>query len=257
MINQNLHRQPAALDSALHRQLKLKVPITDWSMSSQLNALFLAVAEFGDACKEFPIVFVKAGQEPDGSEAIAPIAVLGMVANDNLFLQGSQWRGQYMPAILRMYPFCIGRLDEERFAICLDMAFSGANQTEGVPVFLEDGQPAELLKTMQKQLENLETEIQRTRQVCKRIMELGLLTDMRFDVTLADGRQHTVDGFLTVDEKKVTELSDAVVGELHRNGVLGLIHLHWLSLTNMRGLAEWHAQRLGLTPAAVPAQAVG
>jgi hypothetical protein len=29
-----------------------------------------------------------------------------------------------------------------------------------------------------------------------------------------------------------------VVGELHRNGVLGLIHLHWLSLTNMRGLAE-------------------
>ncbi len=257
MINQNLHRQPAALDSALHRQLKLKVPITDWSMSSQLNALFLAVAEFGDACKEFPIVFVKAGQEPDGSEAIAPIAVLGMVANDNLFLQGSQWRGQYMPAILRMYPFCIGRLDEERFAICLDMAFSGANQTEGVPVFLEDGQPAELLKTMQKQLENLETEIQRTRQVCKRIMELGLLTDMRFDVTLADGRQHTVDGFLTVDEKKVTELSDAVVGELHRNGVLGLIHLHWLSLTNMRGLAEWHAQRLGLTPVAVPAQAVG
>lgn len=252
MINQNLHRQPAALDSAIHRQLKLKVPITDWSLASQLNALFVAVAEFGDACKEYPIVFVKAGREPDGSEAIAPIAVLGMVANDNLYLQDGQWRARYMPAILRMYPFCIGRLDEERFAICLDMAFSGASQTEGVPVFTPEGQPSELLQTMQKQLETLEAEIQRTRQVCKRIMELGLLTEMRFDVTLADGRQHTVDGFLTVDEKKVTELPDAVVGEIHRNGVLGLIHLHWLSLTNMRGVAEWHGQRLGMAPVAVP-----
>ena len=255
MINQNLHRQPAALDSAIHRELKLKVPITDWSLAGQLNALFVAAAEFGDACKEFPIVFIKAGKEADGSDAIAPIAVLGMVANDNLFLQDGKWRAQYMPAILRMYPFCIGRLDEERFAICMDMAFAGANQTEGEPVFTPEGQPAELLKTMQKQLETLEAEIQRTRQVCKRIMDLGLLTDMRFDVTLADGRQHTVDGFLTVDEKKVGELSDTVVGELHRSGVLGLIHLHWLSLTNMRGLAEWHAQRLGLAPVVVPAGA--
>jgi hypothetical protein len=85
LINQNLHRQPAALDSALHRQLKLQVPITDWSLANQLNAIFLAVAEFGDACKEFPIVFVKAGKEADGTDAIAPIAVLGMVANDNLY----------------------------------------------------------------------------------------------------------------------------------------------------------------------------
>lgn len=255
MINQNLHRQPTALDSALHRKLKLRVPITDWSLAQQLNAIFLAAAEFGDACKEFPIVFVKAGQEADGTDAIAPIAVLGMLANDNLFLQAGQWRAQYMPAVLRMYPFCIGRIDEERFAICLDMSFSGAGEAEGQPVFQDDGQPTELLTTMQKQLETLEGEIQRTRHVCKRLMELGLLVEMRFDVKLPDGRQHTVDGFLTVDDQKVTELPDNVVGELHRNGILGLIHLHWLSLTNMRGLAEQHGQRLGLVPAAAPAGA--
>jgi hypothetical protein len=123
LINQNLHRQPAALDSALHRKLKLQVPITDWSLARQLNAIFLAAAEFGDACKEFPIVFVKAGKEADGTDAIAPIAVLGMVADDNLYLHDGQWRAQYMPAVLRLYPFCIGRIDEQRFAICLDMGF--------------------------------------------------------------------------------------------------------------------------------------
>ena len=42
MINQNLHRRPTGLDSALHRDLKLKLPVTDWSVANQLNALFVA-----------------------------------------------------------------------------------------------------------------------------------------------------------------------------------------------------------------------
>ena len=64
------------------------------------------------------------------------------------------------------------------------------------------------------------------------------------NATLPDGRQHTVDGFLTVVDKKITELPDAVVGELHRSGVLGLIHAHQISLGNMARLVEWHVARL-------------
>ena len=61
--------------------------------------------------------------------------------------------------------------------------------------------------------------------------------------TLPDGRSHTVDGFLTVDEKKMQDLPDAVVGDLHRTGVLGLMHLHWVSMGNMRRLVDWHVER--------------
>ena len=150
MINQNLHRQPTALDSALHRNLKLKLPITDWGVASKLNAIFVAAVEFGDVCREFPIVFVKAGKEPDGTDAIAPIAVLGLTQNENLYVTGARWRAQYFPAILRMYPFCIARIDEERFAICADMGFEGVSQTEGQAVFDAEGKPAELLTSMQK-----------------------------------------------------------------------------------------------------------
>ena len=243
MINQNLHRQPVALDSALHRNLKLKVPVTDWGVASKLNALFVAAVEFGDVCREFPIVFVKAGKEPDGSDAIAPIAVLGLTQNQNLYVSGERWRAQYMPAILRMYPFCIARIDDERFAICADMAFSGVNKEDGQTVFDADGKPGELLTTMQKQLETLEGEIQRTRLVGKRLLELGLLREMRFDAKLPDGSQHSVDGFLTVDDQKATALPDEVVAELHRNGILGLMHLHWVSMGNMRRLLDWHVER--------------
>ncbi len=252
MINQNLHRQPTALDSAVHRQLKLDVPITDWSFASKLNALFVAATEFGDACREFPIVFVKAGKEDDGSDAIAPIVVMGLTQNENLYLSGERWRANYMPALLRMYPFCIAHIDPERFAVCVDLGFAGANQERGQPIFEADGKPSELLKSMQAQLETLEGEIQRTRLVGRRLNELGLLQDMRFDATLPDGRQHVVDGFLTVDDKKATALSDEVVGELHRSGVLGLMHLHWASMGNMRRLLDWHVERGAAAAPAAP-----
>jgi hypothetical protein len=250
LINQKLHLQPHALDTKQHRQLKLKLPLTDWRVAKGLNAMFVAAAEFGDVCREYPIVFIKAGKEEDGSEAIAPVAVFGLTQDDNLYVNGTEWRAQYVPAVLRAYPFCIARVDAERFAICIDQSYAGFSETEGVALFEGDAQPSEMLKGMTTNLENLENEVQRTRLIGKRLLELGLLREMRFDTTLPDGRQHTVDGFLTVDDKKVTELPDATVMELHRNGILGLIHLHWVSIGNMRRLADWYTQR---TPAAAAA----
>lgn len=255
MINQKLHRQPHALDSIQHRELTLKVPVTEWSVSKELNALFVAAAEFGDVCREFPIVFVKAGNEPDGSQAIAPVAIFGLDPDQNLYLDGNHWRAQYMPAVLRSYPFCIARMDDTRFAICVDMAHDGFRAEGGQRLFAEDGTPTEMLKGMTQHLENLEMEVQRTRVIGKRLLELDLLRDMRFDATLPDGRKHTVDGFLTVDDKKVTELPESVVMELHRNGILGLIHLHWVSMGNMRKLADWYTERTLGAPAAAPAVA--
>jgi hypothetical protein len=52
------------------------------------------------------------------------------------------------------------------------------------------------------------------------------------------------------------ELPDAVVVELHRNGILGLIQLHWVSLGNMRRLLDWHVERsAAAAPAAAPVAA--
>jgi hypothetical protein len=246
LINHNLHQQPVALDNQQHRRHKVNFPVTDWSVASRLNAIFVAATEFSDVCKEYPIVFVRAGREADGRDQIAPIAVLGVVGEENLYLEGPggrQWRAAYKPAVLQAYPFCIGRVDDERFAICVDMAWSGVGTETGQPLFDDQGEPAELLKAMRQHMEVLEGEVQATRQFGAKLLELDLLRDMRFDATLPDGRKHTVDGFLTVDAEKAQKLADNVVGELHRNGMLGLIQLHWASLGLMRRLMDWHVQR--------------
>jgi hypothetical protein len=269
LINPHLHRQPVALEPKRHGQLKIAFPVTDWSVAARLNAVFVAATEFSDVCKEFPIVFVRAGREADGRDQIAPIAVLGVAGEQNLYLtepagpgQPQAWRAAYKPAVLQAYPFCIGRVDEQRFAVCVDMSWPGVGSDVGQPLFTPEGQPAELLKAMQQHLEVLEGEIQATRNLGRRLLELDLLRDMRFDATLPDGRQHSVDGFLTVDAEKAQVLPDNVLGELHRSGMLGMIQLHWASLGLMRRLMDWHVQRnpgqaaapaAATAPAAAPA----
>jgi hypothetical protein len=246
VINSNLHKQPVAADRAEHRFMRMRVPVTDWSMSDKLNSIFVAATEFGDVAREFPIVFVRAGDDDDGKPAIAPVAVFGLVQQQNLYVQpGGAWRGLYIPAVLRMYPFCIGRLDAERFAICFDAGWAGVSGTEGERLFTAEGEPTDFMQQVQQQLETLEVQIQRTRIMCRRLRDLDLLRDMRFDATLPDGSKLGVDGFLTVDDQKLNNLPDDVVVELHKSGVLGMIHAHYVSMGGMRKLLEWHVERLG------------
>lgn len=246
MINLNLFRQAVAVDMQAHRQLRLAEPVKDWSVASAMNAVFVASAEFGDACCEYPLVFVDAGKE-EGSDKtlVAPIAVLGLVEQSNLYAEGGLWRAAYLPALLRAYPFGIARQDDSRVLVVIDQGFAGWSQTDGAPLFNEAGEPAELLTGMRDQLEAIEAEIQRTRLFGSVLVEEGLLQPMRFDATLPDGKTLTVEGFMTVDEKKFSELSDAKILEFHENGVLALIHAHQISLRHMRRLVDWHAARVG------------
>lgn len=245
MINPNLYKKPVAIDSVQHRELKLAHPVRDWSVAADVNAMFIATAEFGDACAEYPIVFVDAGKDAQsGKQQVAPIAVFGVLDKQNLYAEGGQWRAHYRPALLRAYPFGIARQDDQRVIVVMEEGYDGWSKTEGQPLFDAEGKPSEFLAGMRDQLEKLETEIQRTRLFGNLLIDAGLLQPMRFDATLPDGKTVSVDGFMTVDEKKLAELPDAKVLEFHKNGALGLIHAHQISLRHMRRLVEWHASRI-------------
>ena len=67
MIIGSLHKQMVALDRNLHRQLRIHQPEMDWSVAAGTNALFVAGTEFSDVCREYPILFVRAGTDALGS----------------------------------------------------------------------------------------------------------------------------------------------------------------------------------------------
>jgi hypothetical protein len=148
-----------------------------------------------------------------------------------------------LPVVLRMYPFALARAGDVQYAVCHDASCARLSLTEGEPLFEADGKPSAFTLDVQRQLEQLEMEVERTRQMGLELLRLDLLRDMRFEATLPDGAKVGVDGFLTIDEKRFAELPDAEVLQMHKSGLLGLVHAHRLSLSNMRRLAHWHAQR--------------
>ena len=244
MINENLHKKAVALDRAKHRDLKLNLAARDMTAVKQLNAFFVAGTEFSDACKEYPVVWVNAGTDASGKQQVAPIAVFGLRAEQNLCIEDDAWRVRYVPAVLRLYPFALARVAANEMVVCVDEGWVGLG-SEGQALFNADGQPSEFTQGVQKQLENFEQEVERTRLAGAVLVEKGLLRDMRFDATLPDGSKLVVDGFLTIDEDKLGKLSDAEIVALNRNGLMGLIHAHQISLGNMGRLVEWHVARYG------------
>ena len=242
MSNPPMYGELAPLDREAHKNLKLDTAKAVVSCIADQNSVFLAAIEFGDACKEFPIVFVRAGEGAEGKPQIAPLAVLGLKQGSNLFVEGDKWTANYVPAYVRRYPFAMARLDgnANNLAVCYDSKWVGFNEETGEALF-NNGEPTEFLLNARNLLENFEQEAERTRLICNLLVELDLLQDMRFEATLPGGEKIDVEGFLAVDEKKYSELADDKVLQLHRNGLIGLIEMHRLSMTNMNRLAARYA----------------
>jgi len=244
MSNPPLYGNLVPLDRVVHKNLRLKTDLPVVTRVANQNSLFLAVVEFAEACKEFPIVFVRVGEVPaePAKQAVAPLAVTGLKTGVNMYVEGDKWTGIYVPAYLRRYPFTMARIEDnsDQIAICFDNDWPGFSETEGTSLFAADGQPTEFLLNCKTFLENFEQEAERTRLVCAQLVELELLRDMRFDATLPNGEKLEVDGFMAVDEEKLAALPDDQVLSLFRSGLLSLLEMHRVSMGNMNRLAAKH-----------------
>lgn len=253
MINPELHKKPVALDRVLHRSLKLRTEVPNIEVAAELNSMFITATEFGEVCKEYPILFLRAGTDAQGQAQVAPVAVFGLARGENLYINRqaapATWRARYVPAMVRAYPFTMARLGQDQYAVAIDESWSGWSQTEGQALFDEQGEATPYLAGLKTFIERVEDDVEMTRRIGLRLMSLKLLQDRRFDATLPDGSKFTVDGFLSVDEKRLGELPDAEVLELHRSGLLGLLHAHMLSLSNMATLMERRMNPAGVKPA--------
>lgn len=244
MSNPPMYGNLVPLDREKHKNLRLQAELPTVERVAGLNSLFLAAVEFADACKEYPIVFVRVGATPtDGSkQAIAPLAVFGLKPGTNLFVKDGKWTGNYAPAYLRRYPFAMARInDSADVAVCFDEQWKGFSETEGNLLFAPDGQPTEFTVNAKNFLESFEVESDRTRAACAELQALDLLQDMRFDATLPGGEKLEVDGFMAINEEKLAKLEDAQILQIYRSGLNSLIEMHRISMGNMNRLAQLHS----------------
>jgi hypothetical protein len=156
-------------------------------------------AEFASATLEYAIVFA-------GTEAVIPVAVLGVRTDENLYItQQGGWHAKYIPAFVRRYPFVFASRDEGKtFMLCIDEAFPGFNQGgRGERLFGEDGQADPYVENVLKFLQQYQLEFHRTQEFCKKLKDLNLLRPMQAQVDIGAGERLALGGFSVVDRARL------------------------------------------------------
>ena len=233
----------AGLDRFKHSGLGLR-PGLGAAWCRQLNSMFLGAVEMGKAALDYPLAFVL----DTGSGEYSPVAVLGLRAGENLFVdEAGRWQPlRYQPAYARRFPFCVVEIPSEdgrepQRLICVQedqLAPSPA------PFFDAQGEPTPAWKTMQDLVESLEGARQQTRAFTRRLEAFGLLTP--FDALVlprGGGQQLRLQGLHRVDEEKLNALGPRELKMLMRKGELRAIYAHLLSLENFATLLDLTVQR--------------
>ena len=214
-----------------HRVLMMPSGTTP-AFCRRINALAVSAGEFVVAARDYPIVFAKS------SETYAPVIVLGLEQNVNLFVdEAGDWdRACYLPAYVRRFPFCLA----DKRVVCVVKSFIDAG---GVPLYHAWGEATPRWQAAQQLLAGFDADLERTAQMCAALAKLDLLEPFSMQVTDAPHLQ--VGGMARVAEPRLRELSAARLKALADKGFLGLVYAHLHSMENFSRLAARWKLRQG------------
>ena len=213
------------------------------AFAQKLNAIPISYTEFALAARDYPIVFTSG----DGGKSFAPVAVLGMAAGENLYVNADGWAPHvYVPAYARRYPFCMAKVTLNNVAqqnrmICVEKA--RLDDSGGEAMFDAQGEPSAIWRDMQRLLSEYEADLERGRELCTIPADYALLEPFTMQAKPVKGDPLQLTGMHRVDEKKIEHLNVSQFKNLAKKGVLGRIYAHLLSLENFSRLLERRAGR--------------
>ena len=236
--------QPEPLNRERHAKLGLINQPKPFGFASKGHIVPVTLGEFGLTAMSYPIIF--AGPE------FTPLAVLGLKPGQNLFVNddGGFEEGFYLPAYIRRYPFVLAGNDEQQeLIVCIDRASPLIGENTNTPLFDENG-TTEYTKNAIKFCEDFEGERIRTAAWIKMLQGHDLFETKQaaFTPINADGSNGdpvVIAEYSAISEDKLNALPDATLLELQKNGAMGFIYAHLLSLLAWDRLIALAAKRGG------------
>ena len=210
------------------------LPVNTFRFAEKAYLVSLIANEFNKAASIYPIVF---GQD---SGDFRPFALLGLKQGENLFVdKDGRWKAHYIPAIIRRYPFVLGRNEgTSDLMLCIDEESEFLSDTEGEPLFDEQGNPSPIIAKARNYLVELQRFSELTNLFAKELARLGLLTPLQMQIRNTEGVLVKIEGVSAVNEKKLNELPDEDFMNLRKRGALGLIYSHLISLSQIERLVQ-------------------
>jgi hypothetical protein len=223
-----IYETAVPVSSGRHAKCSVE-PGKGFAFARKVNSVPLMAVEFPQAAPEYAIVFAQSGDD------VVPVVILGARHGENLYLaDDDSWRGRYVPAFVRRYPFVFSTSDDGKtFTLCVDEAFQGLNyQGRGQALFGDDGKPTPYVDNVLKFLQEYRAQFMRTQAFSKKLKELNLLEPMQAEFTLGSGEKMALTGFQVVDRARLKALPAQTLSELAATDELELIYLHLQSMRN-------------------------
>jgi hypothetical protein len=210
----------------------------------RINSIPISYTEFGLVAREYPIVFAAVAKTP----VYTPVAVLGMVADENLYDNGGAWAGGvYVPAYVRRYPFCMAKVtldkvEQKNRLICVEKTY--VDEKAGESMFDAKGQPSEKWKEIERLLTEYEADLERSREMCGILGDYGLLEPFTMQAKFKTGGDPlAMTGMFRIAEAKIEHLNASQLKNLVKKGILSRVYAHILSLDNFARLLDRKAAK--------------
>ena len=194
----------------------------------------------------YPLVFT---QPSDGS-SYQPVALFGLQAEENLFIDAGEWRTVHIPLLIQRGPFLIGTESAtqpdnlENNFIAVNGDHKALSLTEGTRIFNEDGSNTEYLNHITEVLNLIHSGIQTTDRFVEALTTHDLITPLTLRIPLSRGKAAELTGLYAIDEEKVQSLSERTLLQLHANNWLLPMYMMIASLAQVSYLADKKNQRI-------------
>lgn len=228
--------RPQLLNNIDHRDLRVATARGAEYGDAHMSALTFP-GEFRSVQAHYPIVFQK-----DERGSFQPVALFGLAADQNLFLEGRRWDAHYVPLAVERQPFMIGMSDGEPM-IHVDMDHPRVTSGQGQPVFLEHGGTTDYLDRVSSMLRALHEGLQETSAFVEALLEHQLLESFVLDIQHDDGNQSRLAGYYTVNRERLQALDGDALARLARAGHLEACYMVIASMSCIRDLIERQRRR--------------
>ena len=205
-------------------------PATDFYFAKNLTLIPITISEVKLLCCEYPIVIIMQEEKPN-------LMILTGLTESNAIDEKGLWRGNYIPAFLRRYPFTLVEDSSSKtHHVGFDLESGLFSSPEGQALFNADGTASSSLEAVKQLLTLFQEENQITQNILISMNEKNLLTASEFTIKKEEGEAKKIGGFFNINKKILFELENDLLLEVVKNGWMEIIELQQLSLKNSKNI---------------------
>lgn len=232
-----MYKNLVVLDKEKHKDLKIS-PLEDLEFAVGSAFIPVVAGEVGVVGLDFPVVFAS-GKSP------TLVSIVSLGGNSLAINSDKKWIAKYPPMYLRKYPYSLALVakNSNQKVIMIDEDSKLFSKSKGKKLFKKGGEHSETLSHAVQFLQDYDKQESITRNIAKLISDSGILEDREIAIGEDDEKKVLVNGFKVVDKEKLNALSDDILADWVRKGIISMIDAHLASLEKIQNLFKLAQQR--------------